>query len=366
METPVQCINTLYEWLSANVADHIGEYYQKIYDASTIPTVKPTVIGGEVGNAFKASLSSPAAFVGVLPNGRVWGPYAAILTPDNLVVAEFSHDPHHYLDIKSHPIFKEPALSEPIYYDETIAVIASVFNGNYYHWFFDVLARIHLIERSRIPIDRYLILDQSHAFQKATLSMMGIPNEKIMTTAPNFHIQAKRLILPSYDQPVGHTSPWACRFFRHTFKTYVGRSRQSFRGYQRIYISRSGAAYRRVTNERLLLPILQRAGFKIVRPETYTLQDQIALFAQAEAVIGPTGAALTNLVFCRPGTKVAIFQPAGLNDISYWAICNMLQLRCYLLLGRTTPLSEVEAVMNLASFEVHPPHLQQLLNIIST
>jgi capsular polysaccharide biosynthesis protein len=45
-----------------------------------------------------------------------------------------------------------------------------------------------------------------------------------------------------------------------------------------------------------------------------SVAEQISLFAAAEVVIGAHGAALTNTVFCSPGTKVIeIFAPDYVN-----------------------------------------------------
>jgi capsular polysaccharide biosynthesis protein len=57
-------------------------------------------------------------------------------------------------------------------------------------------------------------------------------------------------------------------------------------------------------NEREVLQALRPLGFTSCRLETMPLADQVALFHRAECVVGPHGAGLTNLLFCRSGTKV--------------------------------------------------------------
>jgi len=70
----------------------------------------------------------------------------------------------------------------------------------------------------------------------------------------------------------------------------------------RIFIARRGP--RSIVNEREVLRALQPLGFRSFRLETLSLAEQVALFHRAECVVGPHGAGLTNLLFCRSGTPV--------------------------------------------------------------
>jgi len=85
---------------------------------------------------------------------------------------------------------------------------------------------------------------------------------------------------------------------------------------RRLYVSRRGQPMRVMVNEVALEAALIRRGFQIVRPERMTVADQIRLFAEAEAIVGPTGAGLTNAVFAAPGCKVVEIQPE--NFASFW------------------------------------------------
>jgi capsular polysaccharide biosynthesis protein len=42
--------------------------------------------------------------------------------------------------------------------------------------------------------------------------------------------------------------------------------------------------------------------FEVIVPGNLTFGEQVEAFASAEIVVGPHGAALTNLLFCAPGT----------------------------------------------------------------
>jgi capsular polysaccharide biosynthesis protein len=88
------------------------------------------------------------------------------------------------------------------------------------------------------------------------------------------------------------------------------------RSKRRLYVSRRGHPMRVMVNETALEAALIRRGFQMVRPEAMNVSDQIALFAQAEVIVGPTGAGLTNALFAPPGCKVIEIQPE--NFASFW------------------------------------------------
>ena len=64
-----------------------------------------------------------------------------------------------------------------------------------------------------------------------------------------------------------------------------------------------------------------------------SLADQITLFSEAEAVVGPHGAGFTNLIWCAPDTKVLeFFSPLYVN-LCYWAISSLTRADYFYLLG---------------------------------
>jgi capsular polysaccharide biosynthesis protein len=136
--------------------------------------------------------------------------------------------------------------------------------------------------------------------------LLGIPLEKIVETYKNNHIQARQLLVSSV---IRESTKWACDFLRREFlnDSIIGLQKK-----QRIFISRKEK--RRVINEDELVAVLSKFGFKSIAPESLSVAEQVSLFAAAEVVIGAHGAALTNTVFCSPGTKVIeIFAPDYVN-----------------------------------------------------
>lgn len=83
---------------------------------------------------------------------------------------------------------------------------------------------------------------------------------------------------------------------------------------RRLYIDRSTSKNRHLINEPELIAALAKIGFVPVRLEDLSLSVQIALFANADVIVAPHGAGLTNILFCRPGTKlVEILMDAWVN-----------------------------------------------------
>jgi capsular polysaccharide biosynthesis protein len=78
-------------------------------------------------------------------------------------------------------------------------------------------------------------------------------------------------------------------------------------GGKRVYVTRKHMRF--VANAEQIEQIAKVAGFATYDLEGMTPRAQMALFRDAEFVIGPHGAGLANLLFCAPGTKVIELSP---------------------------------------------------------
>ena len=62
-------------------------------------------------------------------------------------------------------------------------------------------------------------------------------------------------------------------------------------------------------NEKEIKNYLFSKGFTIIKPEDYTLREQIKIFSSADYVVGLYGAAMMMLTFCKKKTKVIELKP---------------------------------------------------------
>ncbi|MGQ0740694.1 MAG: glycosyltransferase family 61 protein [Alphaproteobacteria bacterium] len=79
---------------------------------------------------------------------------------------------------------------------------------------------------------------------------------------------------------------------------------------RRLYLTRSDTKKRRIANENELAPLLRERGFEIVAPGKLSFRDQAALFQWADAIAGPHGAGLTNVLFAPKAARILEIFPA--------------------------------------------------------
>jgi len=85
---------------------------------------------------------------------------------------------------------------------------------------------------------------------------------------------------------------------------------------KRIYISRGDAHYRYITNEKEVMEALTKIGFHCLSLKGMSFIDQISLFYHADTILSIHGAALTNLIFCKPDTRVIEFATPYMRENS--------------------------------------------------
>jgi capsular polysaccharide biosynthesis protein len=70
----------------------------------------------------------------------------------------------------------------------------------------------------------------------------------------------------------------------------------------KIYLGRTGV--RNITNHKDVEACLRSKNIEIIYPENLSFAEQVNLFANCSLIIGPLGAAFSNIIFCAPGTKI--------------------------------------------------------------
>ena len=88
----------------------------------------------------------------------------------------------------------------------------------------------------------------------------------------------------------------------------------------RIYLRRGLHSSRPLDEELRLEHALQIRGFVVIDAAALPLELCISIFASASWVVAPHGAALTNLVFASPGTKVLELLPGSLDIYGHYAL----------------------------------------------
>jgi len=309
---------------------------------------------------FLEKIVIPEAHLLEVMDGRAWGDgiNSAVMTPSGRLI--------HTVSTRNSKLTAAVSQNHPIRKLEgTTAFLShkSAYGNNYFHWLFNDLARLHLLELAGIElssIDTFVFAHTRKKFYQNALDVLGIPASKVIQSINDPHISAARLLVPSATHTVG-SSKWACNFLRKHFLDSVSNV-DTTNVSEKIYITRQGATYRRISNENELTPLLTEHGFEFIKLEAHSIQQQARILSRAKVVISSHGAGLTNLVFCNPGTRVIEMFPRSVMDTvnligPYPVIAHQCQLDHYHFFGddiedcESTPQLRKDFTINATQFE---------------
>jgi capsular polysaccharide biosynthesis protein len=197
----------------------------------------------------------------------------------------------------------------------TLASIVHRYGGAYYHWLLESVPRL-LQLRARLAADPTLPLLVDYDFGGSFtntwtdqyLDLLGIDRRRVVRYDPARIYTADTLYVSG---PVASGTPTASATaaIRAALLPRTGRVGPPVI----VAVSRANAACRRIRNWPALVAALNamRAAEVVdFVSDDWSVRDQIALFARADAVVGAHGAGLANMVFCDPGTPIAEIVPA--------------------------------------------------------
>lgn len=258
----------------------------------------------------------PPAIVADVHGGRLMTTVSStvIINRNNKIVHEVSYQ---YKAINIAASAEEYEIFRFMHFKEPQKIKGTVFNMlsgagatfNYGHWLIDTIPRVHLLKRSGLfdQVDWFLVPTCKYDFNRDTLRLLDIPEEKILIGQDRMHIEADRIIGTSTPRFLTHVSPWIIEFLRDSFLNVSSETKYP----PLIYINRKDTSIRQILNEDELIEMLKSFGFVEFELSKLPFAEKVTLFKSADAIVSAMGAGLTNLVFCQKNASLLEFFSEG-------------------------------------------------------
>jgi hypothetical protein len=187
---------------------------------------------------------------------------------------------------------------------------------NYFHWIVEILPRLFLFEKcmtdKQIPL---LISNDLHANLYSLLDRIRATERPVLKLQRSCHYLVARLIYPSdvtrifdtYDRAPGTDTVYLpVALLREMAKRIKRGTVPAGSCFGKCLYIRRNSGYRKLLNEAEIERLLVAKGFEVVETGSLSIDEQITRFSQARIIVGPSGAAMANMLWCEPGARVVI------------------------------------------------------------
>ncbi len=226
------------------------------------------------------------------------------------------NDPLYQLNDGGECVFSEQ-LAALDYVDATAIPICGTGFHNYGHFLYDGLPVVYMLMAALHAGAAEIIGPPLAVWQHDILSMLGIARRYRAIHRPSVF---RKIVVSSH---ISLHVPYPTRFARPAFDAlrFLAGGPIGVRD-RKVFISRQFDSKKRVLiNRHAVEELFRQAGFEIVAPERLTVMEQIRLFASCAIVAGKSGAAMANVGFCDPGTRVFEIQPEAFVEGWIRAAC---------------------------------------------
>lgn len=292
-------------WISAYQAAHPEAecWYRKIHDAADVQH-RPALTLETLPPVFQAEQNAhqPEVFVASIPQPRLLSRSGIIITPDDRVFEESCCWKSRFFsrDIEYNTLRQK---LKPIRLPGSYVTLLSRHSSSFYHWFTECLIRLCIAES--LPSAPILFQSGLRPWQLESLALLGVASERQVQLVDGCY-EVDQLYFPSFPGYATFTSDWTFSWADWALAAlrakFCGDS--SVTAGKRIYISRAGAAHRRVVNEEAVMRSLEQEGFRIVDANVLSTAAKIELFRDAAMIVSAHGAGLTHSLFAPAGAKI--------------------------------------------------------------
>ncbi|WP_407403371.1 glycosyltransferase family 61 protein [Chryseobacterium sp.] len=265
-------------------------------------------------------------------NALIHADSSSILIGSNLLVNRYQDERYNEGFVKVHN-----QQYAKIKYDDVETISEGFFLGgngswNWYHYLIEILPKILLYEKLPSTI---LISDVVKKFptMQAALDLLIGDNCKIIYLSRNKsyrvgelyyinnfnHLQFNRFD----NQILGIGTYYNKKILTRFSDTLLRKINPDSRSDTKFFLYRKNT-HRIAKNQEELKYFLEKEGFITICLEELTLEQQVSIFYNATFIVGISGAAWTNLIFCRNKAKAICFIPDNAKEFS--AFSNLAKL----------------------------------------
>lgn len=207
-------------------------------------------------------------------------------------------------------------------------LITDEWTSNYYHWHIFALKKLLILREKGLLENSLIFLPkkyQRYKFALPSLEKFGIKKNQIVFLRRKSNIKVKELSFATASQQ----NPIAFQELRKILTAGV-KNQPDFGSH--IYISRDGQVLRFVENEKEVVALLEKYGFKKAIMEKFSYDEQIAICSKAKYLVSPHGAGLTNLLFMPENS--AVLEMASKPDTQkpttdYYKLAPMINIKYF-------------------------------------
>lgn len=328
----------------SGVKDYCNSHKTKYFvieDEQNRPVCKPKYF--ELQEETIEYYKSPEIYVAQIKDARISGGSSIIIADDKCIYDPFIADTEKRLDIKfSNTIGNinnelmiaiAPAsqnISEGIF-------MVGFASYNYYHMTVEIMSRLRYVDSIEEYRNFPIIVDEivlKIPQYKELLDKINVHKHRIITIGQSENAVVENLIVPSYNtwMPINvkrremiRTSDFLiAKSALENIRSCLPEPKGEADKY--IFISRKNLTATRLGNEAEIVKLFKKSGFDIVYTENLSYLEQVKLFQKAKCVVATSGAALTNILYCRKNTDVVCIIPEEYKFYMYSTIAYLLEL----------------------------------------
>lgn len=203
---------------------------------------------------------------------------------------------------------------------------------NWYHWLIEILPKIELLKYLPEKYHTYPILVphiikdlKSHQsllkkfFEKNIIIYLDDycwhkVNEVIWIDSPTINSPSFRGY-PKGFKLIDSNIHWEImKSFQKRLITLIAQNKSD---YKRIFLARKQE--KRTYNQDEVYEMLKKYSFTAIYLEDLSISEQQSVIHGADFIAGPTGAAWSNLIFCKENTQALIWMPVVVKNVSIFA-----------------------------------------------